>query len=107
MADKTTHAQRRRAEAQEAIRTKLRAGQFVRRLKEIVAKADGCEAAAVPALRLQADIYLKLLGKCLPDLKAIEHSGNIGHTYDSAVEALLNGRRTEAGDTASSGPSTH
>jgi hypothetical protein len=79
----------------------------VRRLKEIVVKAEDCEPTAVPALRLQADIYLKLLGKCLPDLKAVEHSGNVGHTYDSALDALLNGRRTEAGDAASAEPTSH
>jgi hypothetical protein len=74
---KTTHAQKRRLEAQAANRKKLRAAQFIRRLKEIAVKAETADPTAIPAMRLQADIYTRLLGKCLPDLKAIEHSGEI------------------------------
>lgn len=75
--DTTTHAQKRRAQSREAIRSRLRAGQYVRRLMEIAEKAETVEMSAVPALRLKADIYTRLLSKCLPDLKAIEHSGEI------------------------------
>lgn len=75
--DKRTHAQRRRLDAQKAVRVKLRAAQFVRRMKEIAAKAETAEASVIPALRLQADIYTRLLAKCLPDLKSVEHSGEI------------------------------
>lgn len=78
--NKTTHANRRRLESQEATRRKLQGGQFIRRLKEIAEKADTVEAADVPGLRLKADIYMKLLGKVLPDLKSIEHSGEIART---------------------------
>ena len=34
----------------------------------------------IAAYRLRADIYMKLLNKALPDLKAIEHSGAVGMT---------------------------
>ena len=102
-----THAQRRRLEAQDASRRKLRAGQFVRRLKELATKAETCEPDRIPAMRLQADIYMKLLAKCLPDLKAIEHSGTVTHRYEDAVLGLLNGSATQARDTASAEPITH
>jgi hypothetical protein len=75
--DKTTHAQRRRKESQDAVRRKMRAAQFVRRLKELAVKADTADAEKIPAMRLQADIYSRLLAKCLPDLKSVEHSGTV------------------------------
>lgn len=81
-ANKTTHAQRRRKESQEALRRRLRGTQFIRRLKEIADAVLSAEPARVPAMRLQADIYLRLLGKVLPDLKAIEHSGQIKRPAD-------------------------
>lgn len=92
--EKTTHAQRRRMEAKMGARLKLKAGQFVRRLKEIAEKAESVEPSMVPALRLKADIYIRLLGKCLPDLKAIEHSGEITNTHvtelsDEEIDARL------------------
>lgn len=92
MTDKTTHAQRRRLEAQVGSRLKLRAGQFVRRLREIADKAETAEPSHVPALRLKADIYTRLLAKCLPDLKAIEHSGGLTvASYDSAIAGVMDG----------------
>jgi hypothetical protein len=98
-ANKTTHAQRRREEAREGSRLKLRAGQYVRRLREIADKAESAEAATIPALRLKAEIYWKLLGKCLPDLKAVEHNGTVNHVnYDAAILGLLNERSAQAGD---------
>lgn len=95
--DKRTHAQRRLAEAKTANLVKLRAGVYVRELKRIARTCDTAEPAQVPALRLKADIYGKLLAKCLPDLKSVEHTGEITHTYDSIVAGLLNAT-TQAGD---------
>ncbi len=65
-------------ESHAAIRKRLQAGQYIRRLKEIAVKADSAEASQIPALRLKADIYCKLLSKCLPDLKAVEMTGEGG-----------------------------
>lgn len=45
---------------------------------EIADEAQTCDADRVPALRLRADIYSRLLAKCLPDLKAIEVTGDAG-----------------------------
>jgi hypothetical protein len=75
--NKMTHAQRRRSEARDAVREKLQAIQYLRRLEEIADQAEQVDASKVPALRLKADIYTRLLAKCLPDLKAVEHSGEI------------------------------
>jgi hypothetical protein len=79
--NKTTHAQRRRLEAREGARLKLKAGQYVRRLREIADKAESVDPSQIPALRLKADIYSKLLAKCLPDLKSVEHSGEVTNRY--------------------------
>ena len=78
---KTTHAQRRRSETRNAMREKLQSAQYIRRLHEIAEKASKADAADVPALRLKADIYCRLLAKCLPDLKAVEHSGEIAKPH--------------------------
>lgn len=80
-----SHADRRRKESKEANALRLRAGQYLRRLNEIADRCESAENAAIPGLRLKADIYIKLLAKCLPDLKAIEHSGEVTQRY--VVEA--------------------
>jgi len=102
-ANKTTHAQRRRMEARDGARLKLKAGQFVRRLREIADKAESVEPTQVPALRLKADIYCRLLAKCLPDLKSIEHSGDLTHRHvhelsDEDLTAIATGGRTGTTD---------
>lgn len=48
-----------------------------RRLLQIATATLTADASEVPALKLQADIYTRLLSKVEPDLKAIEHSGEI------------------------------
>ena len=74
---KTTERSRRMATNRELIRTRLRAFEYVRRVREIADKVETAEPSQVPALRLKADIYLKLLAKVLPDLKSVEHTGEI------------------------------
>lgn len=106
--DKRTHAQRRKAEAEDGIRRRMRASRYVRALREIADKAETVDPSQIPALRLKADIYSKLLAKCLPDLKAVEHSGTVNHVnYDAVVLGLLNGSSAQAGDAASSPDTTH
>jgi hypothetical protein len=86
----------------------MRASRYVRALREIAEKAETVEPSMIPALRLKADIFCKLLAKCLPDLKAVEHSGTVNHVnYDAVVLDLLNGSSVKAGDAASSPDTTH
>lgn len=83
--DKSTHAAKRREESREGLRLKLRGFQYIRRLHEIAAKAEGSAKEDVPALQLKANIYFRLLAKCLPDLKAIEHSGEVNHRHATEI----------------------
>ncbi|MBA3564582.1 MAG: hypothetical protein H0W33_11370 [Gammaproteobacteria bacterium] len=69
-------ARNRRAK-QELAQDGRKAGQYVRRLQEIAEMVETVEPSQVPALRLKADIYSRLLAKCLPDLKAVEQSVDI------------------------------
>jgi len=78
------------------MRMQMRGWQYVRRLREIADKCDTVESGQVPALRLKADIYRGLLAKCLPDLKAIEHSGTVSHRRvedlsDAELAAIIAG----------------
>lgn len=60
----------------EATRTRLRAQALVWQIKQIAVKADTADALQLAQLRLKLDAYTRLLNKCLPDLKAVEHSGD-------------------------------
>jgi len=62
---------------QQNLRESLRAHAYVRVLESIAAKADTLPKDDVPGNALKAKIYLDLLAKVLPDLKAVEHSGAI------------------------------
>lgn len=75
--DKSTHAARRRLESRNGLRLKLRGAQYIRRLHEIADKAESADKDYVPGLRLKAEVYFKLLNKILPDLRAMEHTGEI------------------------------
>ncbi len=75
--NKTTHAARRREESRDGLRVKLRGAQYIRRLHEIANKAESADKDSVPGLKLKAEVYFKLLNKILPDLRAMEHSGEI------------------------------
>jgi hypothetical protein len=88
--DSRTARDRRIAHGREEVRTRLRAFEYVRRLREIAERCDTAEPAQIPAMRLKADIFLRLLGKVLPDLKAIEHSGHVEHrTVEEMTDAEL------------------
>jgi hypothetical protein len=87
-----TAAYRRKAIRQEELRGKLRARAYLRLLERIAAKATTIKPEEVPAYRLRADIYMKLLNKALPDQKAIEqtHQGPGGAPIViSSVDAKL------------------
>lgn len=73
---KTTYAQRRREEKRAARRETLQTAQYIRRLHETAEKAATADPADIPAMALQCRIWFGLLAKCLPDLKAVEVTGD-------------------------------
>lgn len=96
------------------MRKAMRGWQYVRRLREIADQCDEPEAN-IPALRLKADIYKGLLAKCLPDLKAIEHSGTVTNRHvsdlsDAELAAIATGRGEGVADaqgSATEPPAVH
>jgi hypothetical protein len=73
--------QRRREARTLDLRERIRGNAYLRVLEGIAARADSLGEKEVSAYRLKADIYLRLLAKVLPDLKAIEYSGEITQRY--------------------------
>jgi len=71
-------AQRRREEKQDAARGMLQAMGLVRGIMGVIEAADDAPPEKIPALRLKFDGYRALLAKVLPDLKAIEVTGDTG-----------------------------
>lgn len=81
-----TRAQANRAVRQEALREQLAAQGHVQHVIDIAKKLsnleDPLDATEVARLKAAADIKRSLINKYLPDLKAIEHTGEGG----SAIE---------------------
>lgn len=86
---KSLNATHNRRVRQENLRESLRAHAYVRVLESIAAKADKLPKDDVAGHALKAKIYLDLLAKVLPDLKAVEHSGAID---TGKVEELTDAR---------------
>ena len=78
MARPDKNKQRRR----EALREELQAREYLRQLElvdtELTTNWKSLSSENVSALRLKADLNFKRLGKVLPDLKAVEISGDDG-----------------------------
>ena len=76
-----TRAQENRAIRQEALREELsNKGLLVHVLdiaKELQEPDSVLESTDIQRLKAAADINLKLINKYLPDIKAVEHSGQI------------------------------
>jgi hypothetical protein len=66
----------------EITRQRLQAGKALQNLEwvegEVRERLQQLDLAEVPALKLYADIQRFKISKCLPDLKAVEHSGTLG-----------------------------
>lgn len=78
MARKTTYQKVR----EEDRRAKISIAQHLKKLIDIQKKLENNdEDLNVPALRLSAEISLNLLKKRLPDLKAIEHTGEVNQIH--------------------------
>lgn len=66
---------------QAELREKIQAGKCLGKLASVSQEAESAEEIStgrLGALRLVADIQFRLLNKVLPDLKAVEHTGDGG-----------------------------
>ena len=79
MARPDKNRQRRR----EALREELQARAYLKNLDEVEQTVrenwHDMTSTQVQALRLRVDVNIAKLRKCLPDLKAVEHSGPGGN----------------------------
>lgn len=79
MADTRTRAQRNRAIRQENLRQELKARSYLDQIHGILEHNYlGAEMIELQAAKLKLDGYFKLLNKVLPDLKAVEVTGENG-----------------------------
>lgn len=60
-------------------------------LMEMAEAPDGPQPNRVGAMRAAGELFARLLNKQMPDLKAIELSGNAGMTHEDALEQLALG----------------
>ena len=78
--DTRNHAQRRRQEAQQALRDKISAEQHEIHIVEMVDKVRDKEVLMdtemVARMKIAIDAKFKLLNKYLPDLKSVELTGD-------------------------------
>ncbi len=70
---------------------------IVKELEERGPTLGVTHSSYVGSMRLRADIALNLLKKCMPDLKAIEISGNMIVTHNDLTQADLAMKLTAAG----------
>lgn len=98
-----TRAQANREIRQEALRGQLEANGHLQQVIEIAEKLSKLDddktkqldAIQVQRLKAAADIHLKLISKYLPDMKSIEHSGDIGiNKHEDMLEQLEHGRES-------------
>lgn len=73
-----SRAKRIKQVQQEEIRKRINAVRCLNTLERVAGEAETADSAQMPGLKLVADIQFRLLNKVLPDLKAVEHSGEGG-----------------------------
>ncbi len=105
-----TRAQENRAIRQEALREQLEGKGLMQQAIEIANKLEDLtitlEAVEVQRLKASADTKMKLVAKYMPDMKSVEHSGEINtndpsEMSDSAIISRL--AELESGRDASKG----
>lgn len=82
--DNRTHAQKRKEEKKEALRDYITGRNYIDQINNDL-KRDDITNEELPVIKFKTETRLKLLNKVLPDLKAVEHSGN----EDKPVFAML------------------
>ena len=93
MGRQSKYAEAKKKEYQEAQRENLRSKGLEQYVIEIASKlhkeSKKLEATEISALKASADIRLRLLNKCLPDLKAMELDGTMEHVpHESWLDIL-------------------
>ena len=85
-ASSKTYAQRRKDASKDALRNLLQGQEYLRQLHGWL--GEELTGDRLAAVRLKADIALRLLAKCLPDQKSVEVTGEIEHRYVAEVPAI-------------------
>jgi len=80
------YAERRKEIRKQELRELLRGSEYLRQLHDWFDKPLSADELAVA--KFKSEIALKLLAKVLPDLKAIEHTGEVLHSYIAEVPAV-------------------
>jgi hypothetical protein len=93
-----------RAHRQANLREYLRGAAYVRVLEGIAGHAHTLDQDDVPGYALKAKIYLALLAKVLPDLKAVELSGSITGKPEELTDDRLTHIATGSGNRAIEAP---
>lgn len=85
-------AARYRTWTPDVVRARIRVGMLIRRLSNHVLGRLEMSPTQIKAAEI-------LLRKAVPDMRALEHSGQVNHvTYDAVVLGLISERHAEAGD---------
>lgn len=84
--DTRTTRQKMRAERQETVREQLQSQGHIQHALVLIAKLEDApgeemDSVQVQRYRIALDARFRLIGKFLPDIKAIEHSGAIEQTH--------------------------
>lgn len=75
--DNRTNAQKRREEKKTALREFLSGQKYIEAINADLAR-DYIAPDELPTIKFKTETRLKLLNKVLPDLKAVEHTGEDG-----------------------------
>ena len=73
--DNSDYADRRRAEKKQALREYIQGHNYIQAINADLNK-EYISPEELPVIKYKTETRLKLLSKVLPDLKAIEHSGD-------------------------------
>lgn len=79
-----SHADKRRAEKKEALRDFLCGQKYIEAINNDLNRVD-ISNEELPVIKFKTETRLKLLSKVLPDLKAIEHGGDMGVKVSGGV----------------------
>lgn len=79
-----TYAERRKQEKQEALREFIRGHNYLQKIHDDV-ESDKLTTETLPIVKFRVETRLKLLGKILPDLKAVELSGDSENPIETVI----------------------